>query len=141
MAIHHSDGGTILEKAPDGLDTYLTRSFEETGIELSGGQNQKIALARTFYRHSSALILDEPSSSLDPEAEHRLFASLEKLCEGKTTLFTSHRLSNITLADRIVVIENGLVVEIGTQQELLQNPQRFAELYQYQAEKFKTKGI
>lgn len=137
-AIRNSDGETILDKAPNGLDTYLTRNFEENGIELSGGQNQKIALARTFYRNSSALILDEPSSSLDPEAEHHLFTSLEQLCEGKTTIFTSHRLSNITLADKIIVIENGEVVEIGTRDELLQNPQRFAELYQYQAQKFKS---
>jgi len=120
------------------LNSYLTRSFEDSGIELSGGQNQKIALARTFYRSSSALILDEPSSSLDPEAEHRLFERLEQLCENKTTLFTSHRLSNITMADRIVVIENGEVIEIGTREQLLHNPQRFAELYQYQAEKFKV---
>ncbi|MFZ2538724.1 MAG: ABC transporter ATP-binding protein, partial [Oscillospiraceae bacterium] len=137
-AIWESDGNTILAKSPSGLDTYLTRAFEDSGIELSGGQNQKIALARTFYRSSSALILDEPSSSLDPEAEHRLFQSLERLCKGKTTLFTSHRLSNINLADRIVVIENGEVIEIGTREELLKNPQRFAQLYQYQAEKFKT---
>lgn len=135
-AIHNSDGDSVLNNATKGLDTCLTRSFEEDGMELSGGQNQKIALARTFYKDSSAVILDEPSSNLDPEAEQRVFASLSKLCQGKTTLFTSHRLSNIVLADRIVVIENGIVLENGTREELLRNPQRFAQLYQYQAEKF-----
>ncbi len=137
-ALHDSDGDSLLAMAVNGLDTYLSRSFEDDGIELSGGQNQKVALARTFYRNSSAVILDEPSSSLDPEAEHRVFDALTKLCEGKTTLFTSHRLSNIALADRIVVIENGVVVEDGTREELLNNPRRFAELYQYQAEKFQS---
>lgn len=135
-ALDNSDADGILAKADNGLDTYLTRYFDDNGMELSGGQNQKIALARTFYRNSSAIILDEPSSNLDPEAEHRLFESLQKLCDNKTTIFTSHRLSNIVLADRIVVIENGQVVEIGTKEELLKNPKRFAVLYQYQAEKF-----
>lgn len=135
-AILESDGADLLKKLPQGLDTYLTRMFDEHGAELSGGQNQKIALARTFYRNCSALILDEPSSNLDPEAEHRLFEALERLCEGKTTLFTSHRLSNIALADRIVVLENGGVVEAGTREELLGTPGRFSQLYAYQAEKF-----
>lgn len=137
-ALQKSDGDSLFGKMPHGLDTYLTRAFEEDGVELSGGQNQKIALARTFFRDSSAVILDEPSSSLDPEAEHRVFEALTTLCAGKTTLFTSHRLSNIALADRIVVIENGIMIEDGTREELLKNPQRFAQLYQYQAEKFQN---
>lgn len=135
-AIRQSDGGNMVDKLPQGLDTYITRMFDETGVEFSGGQNQKLALARTFYRRSSALILDEPSSNLDPEAEFRLFEALRQLCDGKTTLFTSHRLSNITLADRIVVIENGVVVENGTCDDLLKLKGRFSELYQYQADKF-----
>ncbi len=134
-AIQNSDGEEILKKAPYGLETYLTKIFEEKGIELSGGENQKIALARTFYRNSSCFILDEPSSNLDPEAEYRIFEQLEMLCKGKTTLFTSHRLSNISLADRIIVIENGTVIESGTKESLLKNPKRFAELFDYQMQK------
>lgn len=138
-ALGESDAEGVLRQAPQGLDTYLTRMFDENGMELSGGQNQKIALARTFYRDRSGVILDEPSSSLDPEAEHRVFEAMERHCRGKTTLFTSHRLSNLSMADRIVVIENGRIVEQGSRDELLSNPRRFAELYQYQAEKFAVK--
>ena len=136
LALEKSGGLSMTEKLPDGLDTYITKLFSESGVELSGGQNQKIALARTFYRRSFALLLDEPSSSLDPEAEHLLFQQLESFSEGKTTIFTSHRLSNVHLADRVIVIENGTVLEQGTHKELMNNSQRYAELYNYQAEKF-----
>lgn len=135
-AFFDSDAADLLDSLPHGLDTYLTRIFQDDGAELSGGQSQKVALARAFYRRHSALILDEPSSNLDPEAEHRVFEGLKQLCEGKTTLFTSHRLSNIVLADRIIVIENGRIVEQGTQAELLRNKSRYAELFRYQQEKF-----
>jgi ABC-type multidrug transport system fused ATPase/permease subunit len=137
-AFSDSDAKDLLERLPGGLDTYLTRIFKDDGAELSGGQNQKVALARAFYRRNTALILDEPSSNLDPEAEHRVFEGLKRLCEGKTTLFTSHRLSNIVLADRIVVIENGRIIEQGSQSELLRNKNRYAELFKYQQEKFKV---
>lgn len=127
----------ILEKAAKGLSTDLTRIFEEDGIELSGGQHQKLALARTLYRRNQALILDEPSSNLDPKAEHDIFENLKTITDGKMTIFTSHRLSNISLADRIIVLEKGKVVEDGTQKQLLMNKGRYAELYRYQQEKFK----
>lgn len=131
----------ILTKASQDLNTGLTRFFEKDGIELSNGQHQKLALARTLYRRNSALILDEPSSNLDPKAEHDIFESLRKLTDGKMTLFTSHRLSNVFLADRIIVLEEGRVMEDGTQEELLNNKQRYAELFNYQKEKYfpKTK--
>ena len=82
------------------------------------------------------MILDEPSSSLDPKAEHEIFESLHFLVDGKLTIFTSHRLSNVSLADRIIVLEQGRVVEDGTQKELLENKQRYAELFRYQQEKY-----
>ena len=126
----------ILNKAPKGLDTNLTRCFEADGIELSYGQHQKLALARTLYRRHTALILDEPSSNLDPKAEHEIFKSLQSFTNNKMTIFTSHRLSNVFLADRIIVLENGKVVEDGTQEELLKNKQRYAELFQYQKERY-----
>jgi ABC-type bacteriocin/lantibiotic exporter with double-glycine peptidase domain len=85
-------------------------------------------------------LLDEPSSSLDPEAENRIFKSIEKLCAHKTVIFTSHRFSNLYLADKIFVIENGKVVESGTQSELLFLNQRFAHLFRLQEEKFKLQS-
>ena len=135
QAICESGGERILRKAPFGLDTYLYKVFSNDGMELSGGQHQKIALARTFFRRHSALILDEPSSNLDPKAEHELFENLRRFTNGKTTIFTSHRLSNTYLADRIIVIENGRLLETGTHVELLKKDGRYAELFRYQQEK------
>lgn len=136
QAINESCSDDILDKALEKLDTYISRMFEDSGIELSCGQHQKIAIARAFYRRHTALILDEPSSSLDSEAEHKVFEALRQLSSGKTTLFTSHRLSNVGLADRIIVLEDGRVIEQGTQTELLNNPNRFAKLFKYQQDKF-----
>lgn len=126
----------ILKHASNGLNTYLTRMFSDEGIELSGGQHQKIGLARTFYNDRSFVMLDEPSSSLDPEAESKLFSAIKKLCRNKTVFFTSHRLSNINLADRIIVLVDGKIEENGTKEELLESGKYFAVLYNYQAEKF-----
>jgi ABC-type multidrug transport system, ATPase and permease components len=135
-ALRQSCCEDILEKASNGLTTGLTRIFEVDGMELSGGQNQKLALARALYRRNMALILDEPSSNLDPKAEHDIFENLKTITDGKMTIFTSHRLSNISLADRIIVLEKGKIVEDGSPKQLLQNNERYAELYRYQQEKF-----
>jgi len=126
----------ILGRTTKNLDTEVTRYFNAKGIELSGGQHQKLALARTLYRRHTVLILDEPSSSLDPKAEHDIFQTLKKLTDDKLTIFTSHRLSNVSLADRIIVLENGRIVEDGTQEELLENKHRYAELFNYQRKKY-----
>lgn len=136
-----SEASDVLSTVKNGLDGYISKSFEEDGIELSGGQNQKIALVRTFFRRCSVLILDEPASYLDPEAEYNLFEYLREICKYKTTVFTSHRLSNVSLADRIIVIENGSIIEQGTHNELMNNPKRYATLYKYQADKYQLKGL
>jgi len=132
----------ILDKAfaanGKGLDTNLTRQFDPQGIELSGGQHQKLALARALYRPHTALILDEPSSNLDPKAEHEIFKNLTELTNGKMTIFTSHRLSNVSLADRILVLERGRLIEDGTQEQLIKNKHRYAELFMYQKEKYEV---
>ena len=135
-AITKAHGEDILAKASKGLDTGVTRLFDPSGIELSVGQHQKLALARSFYRKHSALILDEPSSSLDPKAEHEIFETLKDITDGKMTIFTSHRLSNATLADRVIVLQGGVLVEDGTPNELLKNKNLYAELVHYQREKY-----
>ena len=112
--------GDMINESPKELDAGLPRFFDPEGIELSGGQHQKLALARTFYRRHTALVLDEPSSNLDPMAEHHIFESLRTFTDDKMTIFTSHRLSNVALADRIIVLESGRVIEDGTQRSCWQ---------------------
>lgn len=121
----------VLKKAAHGLDTQLMRSLSSDGMELSGGQHQKVALVRSFYRRHTCLVLDEPSASLDPEAEYLLFAALKKEAMT-TTIFTSHRLANTRLADRIIMIEHGEIVETGTHQDLLDKDSRYKQLFEYQ---------
>ena len=135
-AMYNANADSILLEAPDKLDTYLTRMFDDKGIELSGGEHQKIALARAFVRNKRTIILDEPSSSLDPESESKVFEAIKVLSKEKMTIFTSHRLSNVFMADRIIVLENGKIVEDGTQKELLESKKRFSELYNLQMQKF-----
>lgn len=128
----------LLDRSPKRCDASLMRYFDSEGIELSGGQFQKLALARVFYRRHSVLILDEPSSNLDPRAEKKIFESIQMIAENKMTIFTSHHLSNVYLADRIVVLEKGKVVEDGTHIDLLKNNKHYAELFRYKSEKYKS---
>lgn len=129
---------SIIKKLGSGLETFLTREFEEDGKELSGGEWQKVALARTFFRNGHMIILDEPSSALDPEAEHRIFNKFMELCERKGAIFISHRMSNVTMADKIIVIEDGRVIETGSHLELLKQASRYAYLFSLEAEKYKA---
>lgn len=127
-----AQAGDILAKAEQSLDRMLSRLFDPEGLVLSIGQAQKFALARCLYRPHEVLILDEVSSNLDPEAEHRLFIALEEHCQNKLALFTSHRLSKLGLAQQIVVMEKGRIVEAGSLDSLLAQEQRFATLFAYQ---------
>jgi len=121
-----------------GLNTSITRLFDHEGIELSGGQYQKLSIARTFFRRHTALILDEPSSNLDPIAEDQIFQSLRCITKGKLTIFTTHRFSNVSLADRIIVFEKGKIVEDGSQRQLLAKKNRYYEMFNIQKEKYNS---
>src|SRR5438094_167948 len=128
------DGGArkLIEQLPQKLDTMLGGWFEE-GHELSGGQWQKIALARAFMRDSEVRILDEPTAALDAEAEHELFVRLQQLAAERTAILISHRFSTVRRADRIAVIREGRVEELGTHAELLAHNGRYAHLFRLQA--------
>lgn len=119
-----------------GVDEEMTRRFSKNGKELSGGQWQRVSLARAFFRNSSVLLLDEPSSALDVVAEHEIFDRISRLSEKRSALLISHRLSNITMTDKILVLENGSIIEQGTHEELLRSDGRYAYLFKLQASKY-----
>ncbi len=135
-AAHKSGANSVIEKLPEGYDTMLGKWFKE-GTQLSGGEWQKVALARAFMRDARVLILDEPTSALDAQAEYEVFSNFRELTQGKTAIFISHRFSTVRLADRIIVIENGLLIENGSHQELMLLDGRYAELFNLQAEAYR----
>ncbi|HEX2909249.1 MAG TPA: ABC transporter ATP-binding protein [Chloroflexia bacterium] len=136
QAAAKSGASAVIEKLPDGYETMLGRWFNE-GTQLSGGEWQKIALARAFIRDARILVLDEPTSSLDARAEYEVFASFRELTEGKTAIFISHRFSTVRLADRIFVIEEGELKEEGSHLELMALDGRYAELFNLQADAYR----
>ncbi len=115
-----------------GIMTGITKEFDPNGVIFSGGQAQKLALARAFAKNGSIHIFDEPSSALDPIAENELFENMIKVAKDKTLIFISHRLSSAILADRIILLDNGEVVEEGTHQELMERDGKYANMYRVQ---------
>lgn len=135
-AAEEANATEYIEALPDGFDTPLMRIFEKNGIELSGGQWQKLGVARAFYAESDVLILDEPTAALDPIAEKNVFDQFDRLRENKMTIFVSHRLSSATDADIIVVLEGGQVIEMGTHNELMEKRGKYHKLFTVQAERY-----
>jgi ATP-binding cassette, subfamily B, bacterial len=122
----------LVKKMPNGLDSKVGRLFEG-GHDLSGGEWQRLALARLMYRDADIWILDEPTSSLDPEAEAAIFAELKENLKGRIGIVISHRFSTVRIADRIAVIADGRVTELGTHEDLLAAQGRYAQLFELQA--------
>ncbi len=126
----------VIEGLPEKYDQPLGKRFHN-GKELSGGQWQKVALARAYMKNAEVIVLDEPTAALDARAEFEAFERFTELSEGKTAVLISHRFSTVRMADRILVLKNGGILEIGTHQELLDNEGLYAELFNYQAQGYK----
>lgn len=123
-------------KLPGGMDSILLREFDDDGVSLSGGEAQKIAIARAFYKDCPFAILDEPSANLDPVAEYALNQSMTKAANNKTVLFISHRLSTTVMADEIYMLEKGEIIEHGSHEELMELDGKYAYMFKLQADKY-----
>ena len=131
-AAESSRADEIIERLPQGYAQPLGKRFRD-GVELSGGEWQKIALARAYMRDADVLILDEPTAALDARAEFEVFSRFKELSRGKSTILISHRFSTVRMADRILVLHEGRVEELGSHDELMRAGRRYAELFRLQA--------
>ena len=123
-------------KLENGLDSFMTRQFDDKGTELSKGQWQKVALSRAYFKNASIIIFDEPSAALDAEAEDRIFKNFEEISEGKTGIMISHRISSSRMSNKIIVLDGGKITEQGTHDELVAKDGLYAKLYNLQREKY-----
>jgi ABC-type multidrug transport system fused ATPase/permease subunit len=122
------------------LDTLIGRSYSAEGYVPSGGERQKIAIARATYRDAGIIVLDEPSSALDAVAEDEILTRVSEFCEDKSIVLISHRLSAVRLVDRVLLLENGEILELGTHDELMRKGGRYSELYQMQAGEYTNRA-
>ena len=123
-----------LRKLPKGIGTAIFKNFDETGFEPSGGEGQKIALARALYKDAPVIILDEPTAALDPRAEYEIYQQFNDMVEGKTAVYISHRLSSTKFCDVIAVFSNGEIAEYGSHEELMNKCGIYSELFNMQAQ-------
>jgi ATP-binding cassette subfamily B protein len=143
-AARESGADTVIAELPAGGRTVLSRRFTN-GRDLSGGQWQRISVARGLYRDAPILVADEPTAAMDARAEHEVFRSLQRLRQreggDRTTILITHRLANIRHADQIVVLDRGQVVERGTHAELMALDGTYAQLFTLQAEAYQPAGV
>lgn len=144
-ALKNSGVWEKISSLENGPETILTKEFDQQGVELSGGERQKIAIARAFAKDSPIVILDEPSSALDPVAESKMFETIHKLCDGKNkiSVIVSHRLSSAAACDKIFMFENGVLLEEGSHNELMKENRTYAAMFKKQAENYlvETGGV
>ena len=126
--------GERIRQLPEGLQTYVTKSYDENGVEFSGGELQKIAIARAIYKESPFVLLDEPTAALDPMAEYEIYRNFDRIVDAKTAIYISHRLSSCRFCEKIAVFHEGQLVQMGNHDELLQDQSgQYYELWNAQA--------
>lgn len=125
-----------VEAFPEGIHTLMTKEFDEKGVQLSGGGQQKLAIAHVYSKKNRFVLLDEPSSALDPIAEYEMYGQMGKACQACGMIFISHRLSSAVMADRIYLMEDGRVAECGTHRELMEKGAKYAEMFRKQAQNY-----
>lgn len=125
---------SLLEKMPNGLHTFLGQEFEDDGVNLSGGQAQKVAMGRALYKDVPIMILDEPTAALDPVAEFEIYQKFSQIAEGKTAFYISHRLSSCRFCDEVLVFDKGKIVQRGNHDTLVKEAGKYQELWQAQAQ-------
>ncbi len=140
-ALRKAQFGEKLDTLEKGIDTMVTKEFDENGMGLSGGEAQKIAIARVFARKPDIVILDEPSSALDPIAEYNMYRNMLTATDGETVIFISHRLSATRDADRIYMFEQGTVIEQGSHEELMKLNGKYAEMWKLQAKNYLAEEV
>ncbi|MCR5641398.1 MAG: ABC transporter ATP-binding protein/permease [Lachnospiraceae bacterium] len=134
MELLHLDGK--IAKLPKGVETNLYKEFDEHGFTPSGGEGQKIAIARAIYRNAPIVVMDEPTAALDPRAEEELYQMLESVFADKTAIFISHRLSTASMCDRIISLKDGNIIENDTHENLIQEDGLYSNLYRMQSERY-----
>ena len=128
-----------LIQLPNGIDTHLMKGIYDDGVDLSGGEMQKLLLARAIYKNGTILVLDEPTSALDPIAENNLYMQYHALTKDKTSLYISHRFASTRFCDRIILLENGVISETGTHSELMKQNGTYAYMYNVQSKYYQEK--
>lgn len=136
QALQKSGAASFVYAYPNKTDSVLTKEFSEDGIVPSGGQSQMLSISHAHLKNAPVMILDEPSSALDPIAEYEMYQKMMEACIDKTVIFISHRMSSAVLADRIAYIENGRIIELGTHSELMKLGGKYAEMFLLQAQSY-----
>lgn len=135
-AMIESGVSEFYEKFSHGFNTYITKQFSDDGVELSGGQHQKIALCRAYFKDAQFYIFDEPAASLDADAEDRVLQNFSRISDGKTGIIISHRLSSCKMTNKIIVLDGGVITETGSHEDLMALNGVYAKLFTMQKNKY-----